>query len=70
MKRTEAQRAARMAAERKDISFERLTNLAISSGVFIKPGTNENYSLSWIIGRLRLNDMKIAEKLVKHSTTI
>ena len=66
--RTNAQRMARMASEKRDMSLEHLMNIAIRDGVFPKPGTtDENYSSSWIDGRLRLNDMNVAEKLQEYS---
>lgn len=70
MKRTEAQITARLAAERKGKSLDRLTYLAISSRVFVKPGLNEDYSHSWVIDRLRRNDKKVAKKLVEFAATL
>lgn len=68
-KRTEAHKSARLAAENKDISLERLTNNAISSGIFAK-GDGENFSLSWVNARLRSNDLKVAKKLIEFAATI
>lgn len=70
MRRTKAHRIARLAAEKKDLSLDRLTRNAISCGIFRKPGENGNYSYSWVMARLKDNDLVVAEKLVKHSTTI
>lgn len=70
MKRTEAHQIARVAAAKKDISLDRLTRNCISCGIFVKPGENGNYSHSWIMDRLKANDLVVAEKIVKHSTTI
>ncbi len=70
VKRTDAQRTAITAAVSKDMSLDCLTNEARSSGIFIKPGTAENYSQSWVIDRLRRNDKKVAQKLVEFSATI
>jgi len=69
-KRTEAQRTAITAAVSKDRSLDCLTNEARSSGIFIKPGTEENYSQSWVIDRLRRNDKKVAQRLVEFAATI
>ncbi len=68
--RTEAQRTVIIAAAGKDMSLERLTNKALSGGIFIKPGTNDSYSLSWVINRLRHNDKKVSGKLIEFSNTI
>jgi len=70
MKRTKAQIKARTAAEEKGISLEKLAKLATYSGKFEKYGTDEDYSFSWIDGRLRLNDDKVAQKLVEHANTL
>lgn len=70
MKRTEAHKEARLAAEKKCISLERLTFKALSSGIFIKPGTEENYSMSWIKNRLKLDDRKVSKKLIEFADTI
>ncbi len=71
-KRTNAQRTAILAATNKDTTVDCLTNEARSSGIFIKPGTEskENYSQSWVLGRLRQNDDKVAKKLVKFAATL
>ena len=68
--RTDAQIAVSVASAGKGISLERLTNKALSGEIFIKPGTKDSYSLSWVINRLRHNDMKVAKKLVEFSSTI
>ena len=68
--RTDAQRQAIKAAVNKDMSLHHLTNEALSGGIFIKPGTKDNYSQSWVIDRLRHNDMKVANKLVEFAATI
>ena len=70
--RTEAQRAVRAVADGKDLSADCLTREAISSGIFIKPGTDskESYSQSWVLGRLRQNDKKVAKKLVEFAAAI
>ena len=52
------------------IQTHRLTFLAILDGVFIKPGTTENYSQSWVESRLRHNDKKVAGKIVRFSASI
>ena len=56
----------------KDLSADCLTREAISSGIFIKPGTDskESYSQSWVLGRLRQNDKKVAKKLVEFAAAI
>ncbi len=69
-KRTEAQITARLAAEKKGISLERLTYLAILGEVFVKPGTSDNYSHSWVDSRLRHNDKKVANKLTTFAATL
>lgn len=70
VKRTDAQRLVIKAAFNKDTSSYHLTNRAAFSGVFMKPGTKENYSPSWITDRLRHNDMRVAKKLVAFSATL
>lgn len=70
MKRTTAQIKARTAAEQKGIPLEELARLATNSGKFEKHGTDEDYSFSWIDGRLRLNDDKVAQKLVEYANTL
>ena len=70
MNRSEAHKLARLAAEKKCISLERLTNMAISRGIFIKPGSSEKYSLSWVNNRLRQNDIKVAKKLIDYAATL
>lgn len=70
VERTEAHKQARLAAESIDISLERLIYKAIYAGVFIRPGTKDNYSLSWVSNRLRQNDINVAEKLENYSKTI
>ena len=69
-KRTESQIRARSAAESKGESLESLANLAIKKGDFPKPGVEGNYSFSWIDGRLRANDDKVADKLISHANTL
>ena len=68
--RTSAQITVSVAAASKGISLERLTNKALSGEIFIKPGTKYSYSLSWIINRLRHNDMKVAQKLTDFAATL
>ena len=69
--RTESQRAAFTAAAEKNLSLERLTNKSISRGIFIKPGSdNEYYSTAWVLNRLRHNDDRVAKKLVKYAATL
>ena len=70
MKRTEAHKLARLAAEEADTFLEPLTYDAISSGIFKKPGKDTDYSFSWIIGRLKDNDMKVAQKLIDLAATL
>lgn len=70
MKRTEALKSARLAAERKDTSLDRLTNDALLRGIFVKPGTKEKYSKSWVDNRLRQNDKKVAKKLIDFAATL
>jgi hypothetical protein len=70
MKKTEAHRNAIIAGDEKDLNLSGLINDAISNGVFPKHGTDSNYSASWIIGRLRLNDRKVSDKLKQHSDSI
>jgi len=69
MKRPEAHRLARLAAEEAGTFLEPLTYDAISSGLFKKPGKNTNYSFSWVIGRLKNNDKKVAKKLIDFAET-
>ena len=71
-KRTNAQRTVITAANGKDTTVDSLTSEARSSGIFIKPGTEskENYSQSWVLGRLRHNDMKVAQKLTDFAATL
>jgi hypothetical protein len=69
-KRTDAQRLVIKAAFSKDISASHLTNTAAFSGIFIKPGTKDKYSQSWIIDRLRHNDLKVAKKLEDFAKTL
>lgn len=64
MKRTRAHRQARIASEIIDMNLESLTKKAISSGIFKKPGSSENYGYSWIYNRLTRNDLRVANKLV------
>ncbi len=68
--RTDAQIAVSVASAGKGISLERLTNKALSGEIFIKPGTRNSYSLSWVINRLRHNDMKVAQKLTDFAATL
>jgi len=68
--RTEAQTSVFTAAATKGISFEKLTSKAFSNGVLNKPGTKDEYSLSWVIARLRKNDSKVADKLVGYADTL
>lgn len=68
--RTNAQTTVFVAAAGKGISFEHLTNRALSGEIFIKPGTKYSYSLSWVINRLRHNDMKVAQKLITFAATL
>ena len=68
--RTNAQIAVSVAAAGKGISLERLTNKALSDEILNKPGTKNSYSLSWVINRLRHNDMKVSEKLVNYADTL
>lgn len=71
IKRTPAQKLVIQAAFNKDISSHHLTNKAAFSGIFIKPGTkDENYSQSWVVDRLRQNDMRVANKLVEFAKTL
>ena len=69
---TPAQIQVRSAADSKLTTTDSLTTEAISSGIFIKPGTEskENYSQSWVLGRLRHNDMKVAQKLTDYAATL
>ena len=67
-KRTNAQRLVMKAAFDKDTSVHHLTNTAAFSGIFIKPGTKEKYSYSWVVDRLRHNDMKVANKLIEFAS--
>ncbi len=68
--RTVAQITVFVAAANKGISLERLTNKALSGEIFIKPGTKNSYSLSWVINRLRYNDMRVAKKLTNFADTL
>ncbi len=68
--RTDAQITVSVAAAGKGISAERLTNKALSGEIFIKPGTKDSYSLSWVINRLRHNDKKVAHKLTDFAATL
>ena len=70
--RTEAQRTVIEAATGKDTTVDCLTNEARSSGIFIKPGTEskESYSQTWVLGRLRQNDKKVAQKLTNFAATL
>ncbi len=70
MKRTEAHRKARLAAEKAGTFLEPLTYKAISSGIFKKPGNNTNYSFSWVIGRLKENDKNVSKKLIDFADTL
>lgn len=69
MERTEAHRKARLAAEESGTFLEPLTYDAITCGIFKKPGKDSDYSFSWVIGRLKNNDMKVAKKLIKFAAT-
>ena len=71
-KRTNAQRVVIAAAGSKDTTVDCLTSEARSSGMFIKPGTEskENYSQSWVLDRLRHNDMRVAQKLTNFAGTL
>lgn len=68
--RTGEQTRAFTAAAAKGRSLEKLISQALSDGVLNKPGTKEEYSLSWVIGRLRKDDSKIADKLVEYANTL
>ena len=70
--RTKAQRTVITAADNIDTSVDCLTSEARASGIFIKPGTEskENYSQTWVLGRLRHNDMKVAQKLTDFAATL
>ena len=70
--RTIAQKTVITAATNKDTTVDCLTSEARSRGIFIKPGTEskENYSQSWVLSRLRHNDMKVAKKLVDFAAMI
>ena len=70
MKRTKAHKEARLTAESKDLSLEKLIGKSILDGVFKKPGENDNYSLSWVLSRLKNNDMIVSGKLKKYSDSI
>lgn len=68
--RTKAQTKVFTAAAGKAISFWELTSKALSNGILNKPGTKDEYSLSWVIARLRQNDSKVADKLVEYADTL
>ncbi|UCE67399.1 MAG: hypothetical protein JSU85_05125 [Candidatus Zixiibacteriota bacterium] len=71
MKRTIAHQEARISAEKKGMNLENLTKLAISSGIFRKPGsTNENYGYSWVYNRLTRDDEKVSKKLIEFANTL
>lgn len=70
MKRTEAHKTARIAAELVGMSLDRLTNKALLGELFINPSTKESYSVSWVNSRLKENDMRIAEKLSSYAQSL
>ena len=72
-KRTKAHNDARLAAEKAGEFLEPLTYKAISGGIFKKPGLDEkdtDYSFSWVMGELRRNNDKVAEKLIKYAKNL
>lgn len=69
-KRTKAHKDARLAAENAETQLEPLTYGAISGGIFKKPGLEENYSFSWVMGELRRNNTKVAETLIKYAQSL
>ena len=69
-KRTKAHKDARLAAENAETHLQPLTYGAISGGIFKKPGLDENYSFSWVMGELRRNNIKVAEKLVQYAQNL
>ncbi len=70
MKRTEAHKTARIAAELVGMSLDRLTNKALLGELFINPSTKESYSVSWVNSRLKENDMRVAEKLSSYAENL
>ena len=69
-KRTKAHNSARLAAEKAETCLEPLTYKAISDGIFRKPGLDEDYSFSWVIGELKQNNDKVAEKLIEYAQNL
>ena len=69
-RRTEEQTRVFTAAASKGLSFWQLTSQALSNGILNKPGTKDEYSLSWVIARLKQNDNKVANKLVEYADTL
>ena len=63
MTRTDAHIKARLIAENKGISFDNFIREALKNEAFINPANKKSYSFSWIIDRLKQNDMKIVSKL-------
>lgn len=63
MTRTDAHIKARLIAENKGISFDSFIRNALKDKAFINPANKKSYSFSWVIDRLKQNDMKIVSKL-------
>lgn len=68
--RTDEQIKVFTAAASKGLSFWQLTSKALSDGVLNRPGTKDEYSISWVIARLKQGDQKVAQKLVEYSNTL
>jgi hypothetical protein len=70
MKKSNSEVNVLKSAIEKGYNIDSLTHCAISKGIFPKHGTNENYSASWVKGRLKLDDIKVTEKLIEFCSNI
>jgi len=67
MERTESHVKARLSAEYAGISLDNLIRKSIDKKVFLKNKKGDSYSSSWVMDRLKHNDLRVSEKLAKCS---
>jgi len=70
MKKTSSEINVLKVAIEKGYNIDTLSHRASSSGVFTKHETGDNYSASWIKLRLKLNDVKVENKLLEYCSDI